>query len=216
MWDQLLSPIFIFSSAILIGVYFLITMAILGKDHGVLTSMARYDYARGVITYIFSVATIGMAAALILYALLNATNDDVLKRIQNAKDILSLLLGVFGSIIGYYFASAAKSADRAQTRKLSITAPLLNPQKVSSGGNFSITALAAGGTPPYQFGVVIGSDEDIQFDQNVDDSGWIVKQLPAPDASEPAKLGIKIGVKDATGATAMAVAKLEVTARAAA
>ena len=74
-----------------------------GWDKGVLQSMSRTDYARGLITYLFAVVTIGTAVVLVVSALTTSADDQHEKRFQRGKEILSLLLGVFGTIVGFYF-----------------------------------------------------------------------------------------------------------------
>src|SRR5262245_49760326 len=65
---SLLNPIVVIALAILFGVFFLIGAAILGLDKGVLAKMSESAFARGLITYLFSVVTIGTAVVLVVYS----------------------------------------------------------------------------------------------------------------------------------------------------
>ena len=59
-------------------------------------------YARGIITVLFSVGTIAVAIVLILSAIF--LNDaDKKERFDRGKEVLSLLLGIFGTIVGFYY-----------------------------------------------------------------------------------------------------------------
>jgi hypothetical protein len=63
-------------------------------------------YARGLITLTFSVGTMVIAVVLILTAVLRDPDDDderAKARFDRAKDVLTLLIGVFGTIVGFYF-----------------------------------------------------------------------------------------------------------------
>src|SRR5215469_7491534 len=84
----------------------MIAVAIFGWDRGrVLTQMSQIDFARGLITYLFAVVTIGTAVLLIVSALTSPADDTHNARFQRGKEILSLLLGVFGTVVGFYFGS---------------------------------------------------------------------------------------------------------------
>src|SRR5215211_6478912 len=68
---KLMDPASLVSLSILIGVLFLLGMAILDLDKGrVLVGMGKAQFARGLITYLFAVVTIGTAVVLVLSALL--------------------------------------------------------------------------------------------------------------------------------------------------
>src|ERR1019366_9202459 len=63
------NPVVLLSVLVVLSLVVLISAAVLGIDRGVLSGMARADDARGLITYIFAVVTIGIAVALVLSAL---------------------------------------------------------------------------------------------------------------------------------------------------
>lgn len=60
------------------------------------------DYARGLITLIFTGGTMLIAVLLVLYAI---TSESPLakERFTYGKEVLTLLIGVFGTILGFYF-----------------------------------------------------------------------------------------------------------------
>ena len=106
------NPVVLLSVLVVLSLVVLISAAVLGIDRGVLSGMARADYARGLITYIFAVVTIGIAVALVLSALTSqnpAKKTDA--RFQRGKEVLSLLLGVSGTIVGFYFGSETIKAN---------------------------------------------------------------------------------------------------------
>ncbi len=187
----LLQPVVLITLIVVGAVVALMSMATLGLDKGVLLGMARQDYARGVITYLFAVVTIGTSVVIILSALLGKDDAHAKEQFQRGKEILSLLLGVFGTIVGYYFGSTPSTA--AHDFRLSavhIGAPTANaPDQVA------IEAVASGGTPPYVYGVGIGKTP-IEADKPVRDDGWIADQLKA---QSPGPVQVRIVVQDATG-----------------
>jgi len=60
------------------------------------------EYARGLITLIFSGGTMLIAVLLVLYVI---TSDSAVakERFGHGKEVLTLLIGVFGTILGFYF-----------------------------------------------------------------------------------------------------------------
>ena len=212
----LLNPIVIIALLIVLGTFSLIGSAIFGLDHGVLSSLAKLDFARGLITYLFAVVTIGTAVALVVSALTSEASEEMEKRFQRGKEILSLLLGLFGTIVGFYFASDISGREQIEIGALHVTPPLLNEQRVISGQQVTVTAAVSGGTPLYRYGVTMGEDKEIQYDQSVRENGWIVHKLMAPTVSEIITLDVKLGVKDATDRALTTSAKLEVAPKPAA
>jgi hypothetical protein len=69
--------------------------------------IANVDYARGMITLLFTVGTVIIALLLTLSAIF-LTGSDAKERFDRGKEVLSLLIGIFGTIIGFYFGSASQ------------------------------------------------------------------------------------------------------------
>ena len=104
---KLLHPIPLTVMLILLGVTLLIAASVLGLDNGqVLPSMASHQFARGLITYLFAVTTIGTSVVLVMGALMKEIDEQAFQR---GKEVLGLLLGVFGTIVGFYFGSETGS-----------------------------------------------------------------------------------------------------------
>lgn len=178
------NPIVVLASLILLSLFVMIGAAMMGIDHGFLNNMARADLARGLITYLFAVVTIGIAVALVLSTLVGPESNDATDgRFQRGKEVLSLLLGVFGTIVGFYFGSEATKASGQEPYALSTLD--LAPEPVGPTGLVTIRAVVKGGTPPYHFGVAQGTD-NVDVKDLAYDGGWIVKQfqLPAPKQGE--------------------------------
>jgi hypothetical protein len=209
---DLLSPVVAIALIILAGVFILIGAAIFGLDKGVLGNMAKHEYARGLITYLFSVVTIGTAVVLVVYSLTSAPGDKIDERFQRGKEILSLLLGVFGAIVGFYFGSAIEGAERAGAASLRLTPPLLSQALVVGGQHVTVTAAVSGGVPPYRYQIKLG-DKMIAEQQPVKEGGWIVQDQETPSVKTDTVMSVHLTVVDATGTTLSTGAQLQILAR---
>jgi hypothetical protein len=192
------------------GIYVLLFAATFGWDRGLLVNMVRHDYARGIVTYLFAVTTIGIAIVLVLFAILRKSSVETDKRFQRGKEVLTLLLGIFGTIVGFYFASDVKGTPQAETSVLQVTPPLLSKQIAVSRENITLTALANGGLRPYRYGVALGAETKIQYEHSARTDGWVVHQLIAPEVSASTSFDVKIGIEDSAGRIATASTKIEV------
>jgi len=188
--DIFLNPVPLIALLNTIGVFALIGAAMLGIDHGVLKRMSDAEFARGLITYLFAVVTIGTAVVLVVYALTHA--DDA--RFQKGKEVLSLLLGVFGTIVGFYFGSELHNNNDSE--HLQFATPMLSSSSVQSGGSLKFTTYVKGGEAPYQYGFAFG-DDDINYNEYVEENGWIERTITVPTIKEGTKvINFRVGVKD--------------------
>jgi hypothetical protein len=190
---KLMNPASVVSLLILVGVLFLIGMAILDLDKGrVLIGMGKTSFARGLITWLFAVVTIGTAILLVLSALLGTEQA----KFDNGKEVLSLLLGVFGTIVGFYFAS---ELSRGLEADLAVSSIMTNVQEVRPGGSVIATAFVRGGTPPYRFAVAADKDPlPAEYPGLVRLDGWIVKEVSIPSTSTGVTT-LTVGVQDVAG-----------------
>ncbi len=92
----------IVSIAVVLAMLFVYLTAAPGE-----VGIANVDYARGMITLLFAVGTVMIALLLTLSAIF-LTGDDAKERFDRGKEVLSLLIGIFGTIIGFYFGSATQ------------------------------------------------------------------------------------------------------------
>jgi hypothetical protein len=173
---------------------FLLGMAILDLDKGrVLVGMGKAQFARGLITYLFAVVTIGTAVVLVLSAVLGTDKE----RFDRGKEVLGLLLGVFGTMVGFYFASELSKTE-AQG-ELVVSTVLVTPQEVAAGGTARATAFVKGGTPPYRFALVLDGELPSEFAKLARPDGWIVEDLQLPAATGSGLHTLTLGVLDMAG-----------------
>ena len=110
------------------GLFVVVILTILGFDafgtkDSILTQLAKPEYARGLITLLFSIATIWVAIILVVGAF--RTNDD--KKFNRAKDVLIVLVGIFGTIVGFYFGSEVN--QNVEQNKQPIESPIPGSQE---------------------------------------------------------------------------------------
>ena len=191
---KLMDPASLISLLILLGVLFLLGMAILDLDKGrVLVGMGKASFARGLITYLFAVVTIGTAVVLVLSALLGSEKVNF----DHGKEVLGLLLGVFGTMVGFYFASELSQSEIQG--QLNVSPILVSSSEVAQGGTVSLSAVVHGGSQPYRFATVIGADLPDEYEDIARADGWIVKNLIVPGSAEPGVQRVTIGVQDLAG-----------------
>lgn len=63
--------------------------------------------ARSVITVVFTIGTMAIAIILVLAVLLQSGRN-VQPRFTSAKEVLTILIGILGTIVGFYFGQAAQ------------------------------------------------------------------------------------------------------------
>jgi hypothetical protein len=109
--------------AVLLGGATIFALFSFALDKSMLAELAKPEQARGLVTFLFAVATVGIALVIVLAVLLSTgTKEDLAERFRMGKDILAVLIGVFGTIVGFYFGSelartapAATEASRPPT-----------------------------------------------------------------------------------------------------
>jgi hypothetical protein len=192
----LLNPVVLLALMLVGSVILLIAAAVLGYDKGVLGNMSRSEFARGLITYLFAVVTIGTAVVLVLSALLGAEGEIYEKRFQRGKEILALLLGVFGTIVGFYFGSAVSPS--AERMALQLSTLDVSPRVAAAGSRVTVRAVVSGGTLPNRFGVGFG-DDTVDAKETVAEGGWIVKEMLVRQFRPQETQVIRVIVQDASG-----------------
>lgn len=202
-------PIPLVALIILVSVIVLIGANLLGMDKGsVLDKLKDGEYARGLITYLFAVGTIGSVVILILAALTGkGETEERDARFDKAKEIFSLLIGIFGTIIGFYFGSI-KAEEETKGTDMAVAAPLV-PDTVAAGQPVSVISNASGGSPPYLYSV--GFDPAAAGAGFVKRSqGWIREQLPAPAVSKDSAVNVYVHVEDLAGDSVTSVQQIVV------
>jgi hypothetical protein len=173
---------------------------VLGRRQ-VIDQLSRIEYARGLITYILAVGTIAIAMIVAIGGLL-ARDTEAEKRFGRGKEVLTILMGVLGTIVGFYYGSQAGEAGPAE--ELSITAPLVSNVSPFVGEKTALTSLFRGGKPPYQYEILFeNAPAGVPWRQKkgqANDLGWAVAEYELTGV-KPGKLVYTIRVTDAGGST---------------
>jgi uncharacterized membrane protein len=74
---------------------------------GFLESLKDADTARGLITFLIAVVTVAIALILTLSSIISSS-PDMKDRFAQGKEVLTVLIGVLGTIVGFYYGQAAK------------------------------------------------------------------------------------------------------------
>lgn len=100
-------------------VFILIVIVVLGirigfiqGNNNILRDLSDPAVARGLITLLFAMATVWIAMILTFAAVSDKTDDDKFSR---GKDILTILVGIFGTIIGYYFGAESQQVQNQRS-----------------------------------------------------------------------------------------------------
>lgn len=108
-WTQILSTF-----VLLLSMYFISKVILNGEQ----LSIKNIESARGFITVLFGVGTIGIAVIVTLSGIF-LTGENAKERFDRGKEVLTLILGIFGTIVGYYYGSESKpKIDQVQTTPL--------------------------------------------------------------------------------------------------
>lgn len=115
-------------------------------------SLRDPDFARGVITFMVSFSALSLGFIVVLYAMLSQADPKTGEtRFRWAREIFVALMGVLGTIVGFYFGNAdSKSQSNVALSTIRVE------------GGTEMIAFASGGTAPYryelEFGLVSGKE----------------------------------------------------------
>jgi hypothetical protein len=189
--------------------------------------MAHPDHARGLITFLFSFATIGIIV-LVAVAIFWMDVAEVDARFAHAKDVITILIGV---LVGFYFGTASSGnipptlSDSAITvaPRLSVSAVAVTPNSANAGDKITVSTKASGGSSPYQYDIMFdgsasGFDtSSMNIKGKSSATGEVSDQVAIPtEVPKRMDLTARIVMRDAGGAQASPGAvKLTISPRAA-
>jgi hypothetical protein len=180
-----------------IGVLVWLIFGVLGKRQ-VVPQLVEIAYARGLITYILAVGTIGIAILLTIGALVLQDAE----KFNRGKEILTILVGVLGTIVGFYYGSETDA--RAGAGRLSISPPRLSNRAPLPGDSVEMTFVVRGGTPPYTYEVSFkDAPKNAAWERKVghtDEMDWAAEKFDLKEAKAGSKLIYTIRAVDAAGA----------------
>jgi hypothetical protein len=176
-----------------------------------LTSIAKPEQARGLITFLFSVSTIAifLLIAITTYYMDKSQIDE---RFNKAKDLLTLMIGIFGTILGFYYGSLANPTGDSTLRLTNIEVPSV---VVAPGSKTTVTATVLGGTAPITYDLYFSDPTGaVKTDAlNVRDQpatgGTIAQPVTIPsDITRPASVTFTLVARDVKGSQAQGMGML--------
>lgn len=117
---------------ILIAVMFIIPMILVVAGWGnVLKQLEDEHIARGLITFVVTLGVVSIAIITVLAALMGRGGPEAKEKFARAKEILTILVGILGTIVGFYFGQATADESPRQPPK---PPPVTPPADAESGG----------------------------------------------------------------------------------
>ena len=153
---------------LILGTLFVIIFATLASSEGeFLQKLRDIEIARGLITFLVVVAAISIALILAVYVLAsNESTAQIKERFTFAKDVLAILIGILGTVLGFYYGTKDKSDEQAY----SVDAQFRGSQMIAHIG---------GATPPYRYSITFPGDDSKKVVTKVSKDGWIAETIPS-------------------------------------
>jgi len=160
---------------------------------GVLNSLADEKVARGLITFLIAIATVAIAIILALSAVISDPNA-VKERFALGKEVLSILIGVLGTIVGFYFGSAITG----QTPPLQVASAVLTNEQPLKGEKVTLVAFIQGGKPPYTYSITVDPSNVANAVKEISSTDGTIKQdlQISPDVQKETTATYVIDVRD--------------------
>jgi len=179
----------------LLSIILILLLAIALFDKQLLGMLGDVAIARGLITFLFAVGTIGIAV-LMVSALFLADKSELKERFEPGKEVLTALIAILGTVVGFYFGSANLTPS-AGLQPIAVSKPIV----LSTQAGFDLAAFITGGKPPYSYSIKFKSAEkdvgdileDISEEAN---NGLISEAIILPTGATGIPLALDIEISD--------------------
>jgi hypothetical protein len=170
-------------------------------DKTLLQQLADTETARGLITFLVAVSTVGIALVLIVWVASTEQGVEVVKeRSAFSKEVMTSLIGILGTITGFYFgATQDQTHGRGSTATLSLASLSIDPARPRKGETAVIHARLSGGQPPYSYSIRFTPDTIKEIDGR-SQTGTIDQTIKLDEYDPTKPLDITVEGSDATGA----------------
>jgi hypothetical protein len=175
----------------------LAVVAILGIGFLLWTQpVANTDYARGLITVVFAIGTTVLALILVAARWL-ASSIDAGERFQHTKEILTIFVGIFGTVVGWYFGQTTANTGGP----VSVGAVALSQHDASPSAGLTLMVAISGGEAPYNYRVAFGDGKMLTPTTGDTPSRMLVLPIKIPaKAQGKEELPLHVTIKDRTQA----------------
>jgi hypothetical protein len=192
--DLVIKVVGIILAGVLVG---FVCYAIVSR-HGILLALANPDVARGLITFLIAFVTVLIAAFLVVASLTFHSNyiPDFQNRLTVGKEILAVMIGVLGTIVGFYYGTSVKGG--AQPPQVA-PAVIIN-ETPNAGETTTIITFATGGKPPYVYSIAFDPPNTIPAIKDVvSQDGSIKQDVHIPDMAKSKTIKFQITISDSEG-----------------
>ena len=173
---------------------------------GLLDSLANMDVARGLVTFLITVTACGL---FIIMTISTIVLDDE-KRFDRGKQLLSMLVGILGTVAGYYYAASNQAGLPARGQTLKIAGVTSVPAAAKIGTQVTLSAVITGGKPPYKYSIAFVPPLSIPAVNNTSADGKIEEKITVPaDLPKDTTVAYSIGVEDSDKKTITAGEKTQ-------
>ena len=163
-----------------------------------LATLGDPDIARGLITFVVTIGTIGIAFTLI-GGLFVVSSDGLKERFDAGGQILTALIAVLGTIVGFYYGTTVRNGILP-----TLTPPTISPKEVAAGGSFDLGAMISGGKPPFDYLITVraeGVEEPLLVRDGTTSTGAVLEHFELGDrvtgGDKPVPLIVAVKATDA-------------------
>lgn len=161
-------------------------------DAPIMKRLVEPGAARGLITFTISVATIGLAFTLVYQAFYSSdAGAGAAERFRRAREVFTGLMGILGTIVGFYFGSSDGGVARMEVAEMRLIGTQLRTH-------------ATGGTAPYRYSISSDQTSFNEVKNQLSEDGWITQDL----VDVPATGKLRLEISDSRGQKATREMKL--------
>jgi hypothetical protein len=160
------------------------------------TTLSDQSTARGLITFLITATSAALFIILAISTVVASDAVDADKRFDRSKQILTMLVGILGTIIGFYFGTAT-SASSAPIKIIDLR---VDPQEAKKGQTFTISGTISGGKAPYTYSIIFDPKVNVPAIADKPTPGKFTESIAVPgDLVKDQDVEYNVTVKDADG-----------------
>lgn len=214
-------------AALAAAALYVIYWAISGRT-GFVGSLTDQNTARGLITFLIAFTTVSLAVILVLASIISSGNSNDLKmRFEQGREIFTTLIGILGTIVGFYFGSTQGATTTTPPQQqqqqqgapgAATPVPTPTPAAVQTSAQFAsarvskpnpkagetvtIISFIGTGTPPYTYSITFEPGVIPAVRDATSQDGLIRQDVPIPPGvATGTPVNFRIDVNDSQGQT---------------
>jgi hypothetical protein len=167
-----------------------------------LRELSNFEVARGLITFLVAVTTVGIALILTVYVVVT-TDTDAEKHFALAKEVLTGLIGVLGTIVGFYFGSGTTQSPGQSPPAATVAVKELRaePAEVKPGGAFKVFASSTGTRGQFDYIISFKPENVIPNKSGTSDKPDFSADISVPAAAPLGTLEFSLQLNDKKSGT---------------